>query len=84
MPTFKLTMAGTITRDIIRVEVDADDETSARAIAARDLKTYRIDAITMQHNWVPSTLGHGEVMCTQCKITNREAACLGWLERCKP
>lgn len=30
-----------------------------------------------EHAWVPSTLGHGERMCANCKITNREAAVLG-------
>ena len=29
------------------------------------------------HNWVRSTLGHGETMCTKCCVTNREAAVLG-------
>lgn len=31
----------------------------------------------LQHNWVPSTLGHGETMCSRCWITNREAAAIG-------
>jgi hypothetical protein len=30
-----------------------------------------------QHNWVRSTLGHGDVMCSKCYITNREAVVLG-------
>ncbi len=30
-----------------------------------------------QHEWVPSTLGHGERMCKHCYMTNREAAVLG-------
>ena len=34
----------------------------------------------MQHDWVPSTLGHGETMCRRCAITNREAAVLGRIE----
>ena len=34
----------------------------------------------MQHDWVRSTLGHGETMCRRCLITNREAAVLGWHE----
>lgn len=34
----------------------------------------------MQHEWVPSTLGHGETMCTCCCMTNREAAVLGAIE----
>lgn len=32
------------------------------------------------HEWVPSTLGHGETMCRFCKITNREAAAIGEYE----
>lgn len=36
-----------------------------------------------QHAWVPSTLGHGETMCSRCKITNREAAVLGLLNECE-
>lgn len=35
-----------------------------------------------QHDWVKSTLGHGEQMCSRCKITNREAAALGQLNDC--
>lgn len=33
--------------------------------------------VVRQHVWVPSNLGHGENMCSVCKITNREAAVLG-------
>lgn len=29
------------------------------------------------HNWIPSTLGHGEAMCSRCRMTNREAMALG-------
>lgn len=29
------------------------------------------------HDWVRSTLEHGETMCSRCSITNREAAVLG-------
>jgi hypothetical protein len=36
----------------------------------------------MQHEWVPSTLGHGETMCRRCWITNREAAVLGLTNTC--
>jgi hypothetical protein len=36
------------------------------------------------HDWVPSTLGHGETMCRRCAITNREAAALGCLNYCEP
>lgn len=31
----------------------------------------------MQHDWIPSPLGHGETMCNRCFVTNREAAALG-------
>lgn len=34
----------------------------------------------MQHDWVKSTLGHGETMCSRCKVTNREAAAIGMVE----
>jgi hypothetical protein len=36
----------------------------------------------MQHDWVPSTLGHGETMCSRCFVTNREAAVLGIMNTC--
>jgi hypothetical protein len=35
------------------------------------------------HEWVASTLGHGETMCSRCRITNREAAVLGRLNHCE-
>lgn len=31
------------------------------------------------HDWIKSSLGHGETMCLACGITNREAAALGEL-----
>jgi hypothetical protein len=37
---------------------------------------------TNLHDWVRSTLGHGETMCRRCFITNREAAVLGELNHC--
>ena len=30
-----------------------------------------------EHEWVPSTLGHGEMQCKHCLMTNREAWVLG-------
>lgn len=36
----------------------------------------------MNHKWIKSTLGHGEAMCKNCFITNREAAVLGKLNTC--
>ena len=35
-----------------------------------------------QHEWIPSTLGHGTLMCKQCLMTDREAAALGALNVC--
>src|ERR1700754_2649709 len=34
----------------------------------------------MQHDWIKSTLGHGEAMCSRCFVTNREAAAIGMVE----
>lgn len=34
------------------------------------------------HDWIKSTLGHGETMCRNCSITNREADVLGCLDVC--
>lgn len=34
----------------------------------------------MQHNWVPSTLGHGNKMCNRCWVTDLEAAAIGMVE----
>ncbi len=36
----------------------------------------------MNHDWIKSTLGHGETMCSRCFITNREAAVLGVSDSC--
>lgn len=41
-------------------------------------------ATPRQHDWVKSTLGHGETMCSVCKGTNRELAVLGKLNVCEP
>jgi ribosomal protein S27E len=34
----------------------------------------------MKHDWIPSTLGHGETMCSRCFVTNREAEAIGMIE----
>lgn len=34
------------------------------------------------HSWVKSTLGHGNLMCTRCKITDVEAQVLGKMQDC--
>ena len=54
--------------------------------AARDLVHAEAiaESAIPKHNWVRSTLGHGETMCTRCFITNREAAVLGLLNFCEP
>jgi len=47
MKTYRLELAGTITRDIIWRECDAESEAEAREIAARELPTYRLRAIEL-------------------------------------
>lgn len=37
----------------------------------------------MDHNWIKSTLGHGILMCRDCKITILEASAIGMFS-CKP
>lgn len=37
----------------------------------------------MQHVWVASPLGHGNLMCKNCKMTNREAIALGMFDVCE-
>lgn len=34
----------------------------------------------MRHNWVPSTLGHGNKMCNRCWATDLEAEAIGLVE----
>lgn len=34
----------------------------------------------MQHDWIPSTLGHGNKMCRRCCVTDLEAAAIGMNE----
>lgn len=57
---------------------NADGEPGHSCFAEKilELKEHR------PHIWVPSTLGHGETMCTVCAGTNRELAAMGQLERC--
>lgn len=35
----------------------------------------------MEHDWIPSTLGHGNKMCRRCCATDLEAAVIG-LTKC--
>lgn len=37
----------------------------------------------MQHDWIKSTLGHGNTMCRRCWVTDMEAAAIGMAE-CDP
>lgn len=37
----------------------------------------------MQHDWIKSTLGHGDLMCRRCFVTSLEAAAIGMTE-CEP
>ncbi len=34
----------------------------------------------MQHDWIKSTLGHGNTMCSRCFVTDLEAAAIGMVE----
>lgn len=36
----------------------------------------------LQHDWIPSTLGHGRSMCRRCFVTDMEAAVLGVMNAC--
>lgn len=38
----------------------------------------------MHHSWIPSTLGHGHLMCQRCCITDREAIALNKALICQP
>lgn len=37
----------------------------------------------MQHDWIKSTLGHGNQMCRRCFVTDLEAAAIG-MTQCDP
>lgn len=58
-----------------------------RALPADEMDRHRAEGEQMtealKHDWIKSTLGHGETMCSRCCITNREAWALGW-EKCIP
>ena len=34
------------------------------------------------HEWIPSTLGHGHLMCKKCFVTILEAQAIGTLKGC--
>lgn len=36
----------------------------------------------MQHDWIKSTLGHGNAMCRRCFVTDMEAGALGITNSC--
>lgn len=35
------------------------------------------------HEWISSTLGHGDLMCKKCMITSAEARVLGLVNDCQ-
>jgi hypothetical protein len=43
--TFDVVLYGTITRDIRRMECDAENEADVRAACAKEFPTYRIDSV---------------------------------------
>lgn len=45
MQTWNIELSGTITRDIIWREVDAETEQEVREICARELPTYRVRSV---------------------------------------
>lgn len=40
-------------------------------------------AVRKPHIWIPSTLGHGDQMCSRCNATNLEIAAMGELDHCE-
>ena len=38
--------------------------------------------LSEQHDWIPSTYGHGNFMCTKCLMTDLEARALNCYEVC--
>lgn len=42
-----------------------------------------VPAGTADHEWVPSTLGHGWTQCRKCYATYKELAALGKLDHCE-
>jgi hypothetical protein len=47
MPTFKIELGGTITRDIIWRECEAADELEVRQICERELPYYRVRSVSL-------------------------------------
>ena len=45
MPTYSIELSGTITRDIIWREVDAENEDEVRKICAQEMPYYRVRSI---------------------------------------
>ncbi len=55
---------------------------STQEIADLADRITQLEEAPTPHDWIPSTLGHGEVMCRWCCVTNREAAVIGTLNKC--
>ncbi len=55
---------------------------STQEIAALANRITQLEKAPTPHDWIPSTLGHGDVMCRRCRVTNREAAVIGTLNEC--
>lgn len=47
MQTWSIELSGTITRDIIWREVDAETEAEVRQICAKELPTYRVRSVLL-------------------------------------
>lgn len=59
-----------------------DSETLTEHQQPKVSTEHSIPKVKIPHQWVPSTLGHGELMCTVCFCTDHEAAVLGIQDNC--
>lgn len=41
------------------------------------------DTDRIPHHWVPTTVGHGVMICSRCHMTMLEAAALGVANNCQ-
>lgn len=51
-------------------------------IAGIEPRAGSVASVTWCHDWILSTLGHGDTMCRRCLMTNLEAAALGLSIKC--
>ena len=42
----------------------------------------KFEEVIYEHKWEPSKLGHGNLMCTKCRLTDLEALALKCYEGC--